>query len=163
MICDHCPVKCGKPCIADRFNASNLCDKVNPAHTDYNPKAAQLISDKSCGTQEYKIVAKQGGEPKLKLEQHQMPSLWQQMKNLTGSMIHYAKNGFGNVSEEEYTKRIAICEGCEFFEKNHRRCFRCGCFVDGKAKLSSEICPENKWAISSSTPAEPAEDCGCNK
>lgn len=40
--------------------------------------------------------------------------------------------------------RIEICNRCPALGK-HRRCTICGCFVDAKAKLPEQQCPENKW------------------
>ena len=39
------------------------------------------------------------------------------------------------VSEEEFLKRIAICEACPNFDDNSRRCKLCLCPMDVKATL----------------------------
>ena len=46
--------------------------------------------------------------------------------------------------EEVIMERMKICGGCEFFTK-HRRCKKCGCFMDLKVKLGASECPEGKW------------------
>lgn len=39
------------------------------------------------------------------------------------------------VSEEEFEKRIALCESCEHFDSETRRCKICTCFMDIKCTL----------------------------
>lgn len=39
------------------------------------------------------------------------------------------------VSEDEFKRRIAICEGCDRFDPEARKCKVCGCFMDAKASL----------------------------
>lgn len=39
------------------------------------------------------------------------------------------------VSDEEFERRIAICESCENFNAENRKCKLCGCFMDVKAEL----------------------------
>lgn len=42
-------------------------------------------------------------------------------------------------------ERVAICGGCEHFQKVARRCKLCGCFVHLKAKAQASKCPAGKW------------------
>ena len=53
--------------------------------------------------------------------------------------------GEAPVIEEEQARRIAICEGCEFFFVADRRCSKCNCWMDLKSKLRTAACPEDKW------------------
>lgn len=39
------------------------------------------------------------------------------------------------VSVEEFERRIGICERCEHFNSESRKCQLCGCFMDEKAGL----------------------------
>jgi hypothetical protein len=39
------------------------------------------------------------------------------------------------VSEEEFQRRISLCESCEKFNPETRRCDICTCFMDIKASL----------------------------
>lgn len=48
-------------------------------------------------------------------------------------------------SEEDERARLAICENCRFFVHDIRQCDACTCFVDLKAKLTSEDCPKGFW------------------
>ena len=49
------------------------------------------------------------------------------------------------LSTEEQSKRINICNSCEFLFTPTRSCKKCGCFVDAKATLASSECPMTKW------------------
>lgn len=68
--------------------------------------------------------------------------------NFGKTMVHWAKEGFGRVSNEVYNKRIDICRKCEFWEENVRlgygKCKKCGC-GKGKHWLPHEKCPIDKW------------------
>ena len=77
----------------------------------------------------------------------QMPSLWQQAKNLTKSVVEHAKTGGQNVTAEEKQARLDICNSCEFYNKNAGRCGKCGCNMPIKTGWASASCPLNppKW------------------
>jgi predicted Zn-ribbon and HTH transcriptional regulator len=49
------------------------------------------------------------------------------------------------LTNEEKSKRIDICNSCEFLFTPTRSCKKCGCFVDGKAALAKSECPMTKW------------------
>lgn len=49
------------------------------------------------------------------------------------------------VSEEKFQLRKVWCEGCSEFYTSDRQCRKCSCFVDVKARLTSEKCPLDKW------------------
>lgn len=74
-----------------------------------------------------------------------MPSLWQQAKNLTKSVIDHAKTGGQNVTSEEKQARLDICNGCQFFDKKNSRCGKCGCMMQIKTGWSSASCPIGLW------------------
>lgn len=50
------------------------------------------------------------------------------------------------VSEEEYERRKAICDGCSSYLKD-RGCLACGCFDGFETKLNSSVfsCPKRRW------------------
>jgi len=52
--------------------------------------------------------------------------------------IAHALGGFIDPS-----KRLDICKTCPLFENN--RCRKCGCFLQAKARIKNEKCPEGKW------------------
>ena len=41
--------------------------------------------------------------------------------------------------------RLAICNTCEFFNKNLAKCKKCGCFMKLKSTLKKASCPIHKW------------------
>ena len=41
--------------------------------------------------------------------------------------------------------RLAICYTCDAYIKEQKRCSRCGCFVEAKARMSGAKCPIDKW------------------
>jgi len=48
-------------------------------------------------------------------------------------------------SEEDIDHIYSICQGCEFFSKNTKRCKKCGCFMKLKTTLKMAKCPVGKW------------------
>ena len=48
------------------------------------------------------------------------------------------------VSEKTFNARINTCMDCENLLRK-KRCKLCGCFIDPKARLLTERCPDNKW------------------
>lgn len=51
----------------------------------------------------------------------------------------------GKVSEEEASRRFAICEECPRLVKLTKQCKECGCFMNLKTKLEKAECPIGKW------------------
>ena len=45
----------------------------------------------------------------------------------------------------EYINRLSICKDCEYFNDKKWSCKKCGCFLDKKAKMNTEKCPDDKW------------------
>ena len=53
----------------------------------------------------------------------------------------------GQMSEEEKKlaqDRIEVCVKCENFTPV-RTCTQCGCFMPAKTKVTTAVCPINKW------------------
>lgn len=46
-------------------------------------------------------------------------------------------------SDEEYARRIAICEACE--KLSGPTCMGCGCYVELRALRKDSHCPYKKW------------------
>jgi hypothetical protein len=46
-------------------------------------------------------------------------------------------------SDEEYERRLAICQGCE--KLNEGTCMSCGCYVELRAAAKISKCPTRKW------------------
>ena len=66
-------------------------------------------------------------------------------KNLGTSVVGHVIDGFKQVTEEEFNKRIDICKGCDQYNSGQNRCNHCGCFLKVKASWNSEKCPLGKW------------------
>ena len=79
-------------------------------------------------------------------KKHKFPSVWQMTKNFTKDLAMYIKEGAPNVTPDEYSRRLGICEGCEHFVEEKSRCGACGCLVEHKAKWKTTTCPKKKWA-----------------
>ena len=46
-------------------------------------------------------------------------------------------------AQEEYDRRVGICEECE--KRNGATCMGCGCFVELRAIRKDSHCPYKKW------------------
>lgn len=55
------------------------------------------------------------------------------------------KTGGKNVTQEQKAERLKICESCDHFLKDSRRCDICKCYLDLKTKFQASECPINKW------------------
>lgn len=82
-------------------------------------------------------------------EEQQFPSLPEQAKNSTLLIADVIRNAIQNnqifAKPEEKTRRYDICQACEFFERNSKRCRKCGCYMENKTGLTAAKCPVNKW------------------
>lgn len=61
------------------------------------------------------------------------------------SLVTFFKGKPVFVTPEAADARLDVCEGCIFFHRESRQCQRCACFVDAKAMLVEETCPEGFW------------------
>lgn len=74
-----------------------------------------------------------------------MPPIKVQAWNLATSIADFVKSGFKLLSEEEYTKRMTICDTCEY--RVNKRCRLCGCSLPFKVRGESFKCPAGKWNV----------------
>ena len=65
--------------------------------------------------------------------------------SLTKSLMRYAVEGFPNVSEEIFEKRMLICNSCELLKRDKGTCGVCGCVIEYKGRMQTESCPKSKW------------------
>lgn len=75
----------------------------------------------------------------------QMPSLWEQAKNLTKATVTHVASGMGELTSEEQQARLDLCGQCQFFDNNKKRCGKCGCMMLVKTKWPSASCPIGLW------------------
>lgn len=79
----------------------------------------------------------------------ELPSITEQGKNLAKFTFEVVKNTVslnGNpiVPNETYQERLSICQECEYYSKS-KRCKKCGCFIESKARIAIAKCPLQKW------------------
>lgn len=106
----------------------------------------ELISKIRCADcgQEFEYV----GNNKLRIRpvipaEHRKPSLTKQALNLTKAVKDFVADGCQTVDAATYKARLDVCNKCDY--RDGKRCTVCGCFVDIKAKMSSQHCPEGLW------------------
>lgn len=79
------------------------------------------------------------------------PGLIQRAVNATKAAVRSAASGFRKASLEVIAERTALCEACEFNDKQRQRCLhpRCGCNLKRglvtKVQVASEKCPLGLW------------------
>lgn len=102
----------------------------------YNVKPDNVVTRKSCCGADANVTSS-------------FPPLSEQMKNVVnagGRIINAAIRGNQiQASSEEVTKRQQICDGCEFYNKESKRCQKCGCYLRMKIQLETEHCPIGNW------------------
>lgn len=79
--------------------------------------------------------------------QMEQPNIVEQAKSFAKAIIKWAFNGFANMPEPEYQKRVDCCKEnkCGLYKDN--TCLGCGCQIEdtammkGKARYPLEMCP----------------------
>jgi hypothetical protein len=71
------------------------------------------------------------------------PRLARQAWNLAQAMVEFAADGAKTLSQEQYSRRLEICDPCE--KRRGSRCVECGCFLKVKARGRAFTCPMGKW------------------
>ena len=79
----------------------------------------------------------------------QFPSFSEQAKN-TGLLIaDVIKDAIQNhqifASDLEKKRRYDLCQACEHFQSDEKRCKKCGCYMEHKVTFTAAQCPVNKW------------------
>ncbi len=77
------------------------------------------------------------------------PDFWEQMKNFkefAKSVGQDVVEGNGVlVSEEKRKKREETCFDCSQFNRDSKRCYLCGCYMEVKWKFKASECPMSLW------------------
>jgi ribosomal protein L32 len=60
------------------------------------------------------------------------------------AIVRYIRFG-KRVTFNDYVYRLTVCETCNHLNKENWSCEKCGCYLDKKAKMSTENCPDDKW------------------
>lgn len=83
------------------------------------------------------------------MNEKQPASFLNQIKNLSQSgknVIQDFVNGNEIFATEELQKqRWNICNSCEWNDTEHKKCTKCGCYLEAKLKFNSSFCPILKW------------------
>ena len=80
---------------------------------------------------------------------NELPSLKDMAKGFLGSakdvLVGAIQGEDVLVTEDVYNIRMSICNDCEFFRKEDKRCSQCGCFMEAKTRFKKTYCPIHKW------------------
>lgn len=68
--------------------------------------------------------------------------LYQSIQELIAALPEEEK-----AAEQEYRRRLALCEGCDKLQNG--MCLSCGCFVQVRAAKKRESCPWERWKAAS--------------
>jgi len=83
------------------------------------------------------------------IDPKEYPDFWDQMKNFkefAKSVGQEAAKGNGVlVAEEKKKNREEICLSCSQFNKESKRCYLCGCYMEVKWKFQVSSCPISMW------------------
>lgn len=124
-------------------NLRLFCDMLSSGDPDLVAHARSRLGDRTC---DGVPPQPKWDTPPLKFpDANAYPTIWEQARNLSSSMVAAAASGFAHVDQAEQDRRLTICHGCEFFDPSQGRCTKCGCVARWKAWLASEHCPGGKW------------------
>tara|TARA_R100000808_G_C2120957_1_gene132275 strand:- start:592 stop:894 length:303 start_codon:yes stop_codon:yes gene_type:complete len=72
-------------------------------------------------------------------------SLMDRAKSFIKTTGEYVASGVKNLSDEDYKKRMKICESCAHLIKDKNVCNKCGCYLPIKGRWEISKCPIGKW------------------
>jgi len=83
------------------------------------------------------------------IDPKEYPDFWEQMKNFKEFAKSVGQDVVeGNevlVSEQKKMKREQTCQDCSQFNRDSKRCYLCGCYMEVKWKFKSAECPMSLW------------------
>ena len=81
-------------------------------------------------------------------ESTEPPTLAQRLASFSQAAVDWAKNGFSNVTHEQFEARKAICLKCHYWKGEmafgYGGCGKCGC-SGLKLFLPTQKCPDGRW------------------
>ena len=79
-------------------------------------------------------------------QQARPPGAIQKARSFVQAATQHVLHGLPTVSDEERDRRLAICNGCEFYTQKGT-CQKCGCAMKRKASWALSKCPLTppKW------------------
>lgn len=88
-------------------------------------------------------MAKDASDKSSRHAPQQMPRFSRQAWNLARSLADFIADGCKTVSEDQYRRRLQICDTCD--RRRGNRCRACGCRLSLKARGRAFRCPDGKW------------------
>lgn len=79
------------------------------------------------------------------LPKAELPGVIQQAINIAKATAEHVAMGMKAADDEMKRKRLAICDTCEFFNRETSRCHKCGCLLNVKTAWAEQHCPIGKW------------------
>ncbi len=83
------------------------------------------------------------------IDPKEYPDFWEQMKNFKEFAKSVGQDVVeGNevlVSEQKKMKREQTCQDCSQFNRDSKRCYLCGCYMEVKWKFKASECPMSLW------------------
>ena len=121
MSCDRCPCPETCPGLSHHCDWASR-DPIDPVHV----RSICRDRSKPLPVQEY-------------------PALATQARNLWRDIKAFVASG-GKLAPKALRKaRVAVCESCEHWDAQQRRCTQCGCKGDAKVYSLVAKCPLDKW------------------
>ena len=83
------------------------------------------------------------------IDKNQYPDFWEQINNFQ-QFVHSVGQGVAEgdglfVSDEKIKNRSDICNDCSQFNRDSKRCYLCGCYMEVKWKFKKSECPISVW------------------
>jgi hypothetical protein len=122
----------GHPCLCDH-RADIRCDET---HCDIaGPGAPQDAN-------QCRVCWNRLGRPAVR-----GPRLLRRIWNYAKAVYWHRRFGKRMVTEAVARRRLDVCEACDHFDCEKRRCSRpeCGCNMDVKVTWAEQKCPLRKW------------------
>lgn len=73
------------------------------------------------------------------------PGFAEMAKGFAESIVEYTKQGFPKRPKEDAEKILAICQECDEYDTQRKRCYICGCKMEVKITWATTSCPLKKW------------------
>ena len=137
-------------CVLDN---NDYCDRHKRVHRGRELQLALLDTDDGERYRKY-------------WDEKMLPSFIRKVGNFVKAVAQHVVAGMPVVSDDEYSRRLSICELCDQCDKSIEQwqCRQCGCYLKetsgarpGKARWEEQKCPLKKWG----EPETKKGGCGC--
>ena len=117
--------------------------RLTPSTASDHEKQEQVSG--CCDSPVDEIEAEQAPEQERQVSFPNVQTLALNLASAVGAEVKSRFLGNDQIDLEEINRRLAICEGCEFFHSPSQRCKKCGCYLKWKTAWRSQKCPVGKW------------------